>query len=82
MKSNEFTGFVMYALLIIVGIMIILKMYSCHDLYSCHDSAIEDVWNNGICQKCNVRYELRAVSRYGLKYYVCPECGLEVERYN
>jgi hypothetical protein len=37
-------------------------------------------WNGGICPDCKVRYELRGASR-GLKYYVCPECGQEVERY-
>lgn len=39
-----------------------------------------ETWNDGICPKCEVRYELRGASR-GLKYYVCPECGQEVERY-
>ena len=39
-----------------------------------------DIWNNGICSSCEVRYELRGVSR-GLKYYACPSCGQEVERY-
>ena len=38
------------------------------------------VWNNGMCPDCEVRYELRGASR-GLKYYACPECGQEVERY-
>ena len=37
-------------------------------------------WNNGVCPDCEVRYELRGASR-GLKYYACPECGQEVERY-
>ena len=37
-------------------------------------------WNNGDCPDCEVRYELRGVSK-GLKYYACPECGREVERY-
>lgn len=37
-------------------------------------------WNNGMCPKCEVRYELRAAS-YGLKYYVCPNCKKEVSRY-
>lgn len=37
-------------------------------------------WNDGFCPHCEVRYELRGVSR-GLKYYSCPECGQEVERY-
>lgn len=36
-------------------------------------------WNDGECPKCEVRYEMRGVSR-GFKYYVCPECGLEVQR--
>ena len=37
-------------------------------------------WNYGECPNCDIRYELRGVSK-GLKYYVCPECGKEVERY-
>ena len=37
-------------------------------------------WNDGVCPHCEVKYELRGVSR-GLKYYSCPECGQEVERY-
>lgn len=37
-------------------------------------------WNGGICPDCEIRYELGGVYR-GLKYYFCPECGLEVERY-
>ena len=37
-------------------------------------------WNKGVCPDCDVRYELRGASR-GLKYYACPECGQEVERY-
>lgn len=37
-------------------------------------------WNNGICPNCNVRYELRGVSR-GIKYYICSECGQEVSRW-
>jgi hypothetical protein len=39
-----------------------------------------DEWNDGFCPKCDVRYELRAVYR-GRHYYVCPECGCEVQRY-
>ena len=38
-------------------------------------------WNDGVCPKCSTRYELRGASR-GLKYYSCPECGNEVERYD
>lgn len=37
-------------------------------------------WNNGECPECGTRYELRGASR-GLKYYACPDCGKEVERY-
>lgn len=39
-----------------------------------------ETWNGGICPKCEVRYELRGASR-GMKYYSCPECGQEVQRY-
>lgn len=37
-------------------------------------------WNNGICQECQVRYELRGLSQ-GLSAYSCPKCGKEVRRY-
>ena len=37
-------------------------------------------WNDGVCPDCKVRYELRGASRC-LKYYSCPKCGDEVERY-
>ena len=38
------------------------------------------MWNDGICPNCEIRYELRGASQ-GLKYYSCPKCGTEVERY-
>lgn len=44
------------------------------------NSCSAPIWNDGICPDCEVRYELRGASR-GLKYYACPECGQEVERY-
>lgn len=34
-------------------------------------------WNNGICNECNVEYELKAYSG-GQYIYVCPECLKEV----
>lgn len=37
-------------------------------------------WNDGVCPKCDVRYELRAATRMS-KYYACPMCGEEVKRY-
>jgi hypothetical protein len=37
-------------------------------------------WNGGKCPNCEIRYELRGASR-DLKYYSCPDCGKEVERY-
>ena len=37
-------------------------------------------WNDGDCPDCEVKYELRGASS-GLKYYACPECGREVQRY-
>lgn len=44
------------------------------------NSCSASTWNNGVCPDCEVRYELRGASR-GLKYYSCPNCGQEVERY-
>lgn len=37
-------------------------------------------WNNGVCPNCRVDYELEAVYK-GLRYYECPKCHREVERY-
>ena len=44
------------------------------------NSCSADDWNYGECPKCETRYELRGASR-GLKYYACPDCGKEVERF-
>lgn len=44
------------------------------------NSCSREQWNEGICPSCEVRYELRGVSR-GLKYYICPQCGDEVKRF-
>lgn len=44
------------------------------------NSCTAETWNDGVCEKCEIRYELRGVSK-GLKYYSCPECGQEVQRY-
>lgn len=46
---------------------------------SCSNHQTDPLWNNGICPKCGVNYELRA--KYYSKIYVCPECHTEVERY-
>lgn len=59
---------------IIIVILIMLVFIFGTNLY------VEPVWNQGICPQCEIRYELRGVSR-GLKYYACPECGQEVERF-
>ena len=53
----------------LIGIMLFTNSYS------------DNTWNNGICAQCDTRYELRGVSQHGLKYYSCPECGQEVQRY-
>lgn len=45
------------------------------------NASTETEWNQGICPMCAVRYELRAATNSGLKYYACPTCGQEVERY-
>lgn len=44
------------------------------------NACTEEDWNSGNCPKCETRYELRGVHD-GLKYYACPDCGKEVERY-
>lgn len=44
------------------------------------NSRYDNIWNNGTCKECDIRFEMRGVSD-GLKYYSCPECGQEVLRY-
>lgn len=58
---------------IIIFALVFLMMFG-------FNSCSASTWNDGICPECEVRYELRGASR-GLKYYACPECGQEVERY-
>ena len=62
------------AITLIIAIVIILLLI--FGTNSCSASK----WNEGICPDCEVRYELRGASQ-GLKYYSCPECGNEVNRY-
>ena len=45
------------------------------------NASTETEWNQGVCPVCDVRYELRAATNSGLKYYSCPTCGQEVKRY-
>ena len=45
------------------------------------NASTESQWNNGTCAVCEERYELKAATNGGLKYYACPECGQEVKRY-
>ena len=40
----------------------------------------ETAWGSGVCESCNLRYELKAVSRT-TKYYACNGCGKEVVIY-
>ena len=62
----------------VVGLVIVvlLAFAMMFGLNSCTD----EKWNGGECPHCETRYELRGVSK-GLKYYSCPGCGQEVQRY-
>ena len=64
------------ASLIMMAICIILVVAIMFGVNCCSAST----WNDGVCPYCEVRYELRGASQ-GLKYYSCPQCGQEVERY-
>lgn len=64
------TSIIALILVLVVVIMMMCGVNSC----------TAKTWNDGICTKCETRYELRGVSK-GLKYYVCPDCGQEVQRY-
>lgn len=59
---------------IIIGIALVFFI-----MFGVNACSAED-WNQGECPECETKYELRGASR-GLKYYACPECGKEVERY-
>lgn len=59
---------------ILVPIVIIILI-----IFSFNTCSAPD-WNDGEYPKCYERYEMRGVSS-GLKYYVCPDCGKEVQRY-
>lgn len=70
-----------------VGVfMLIIGIVSLFALMLGTNACTSSKWNGGICPRCEagyhteVKYELRGVSRH-LKYYVCPKCGQEVERY-
>ena len=68
--DNPITNIIIMVICIAAVFLLVFGMNSC--------SASK--WNDGICPDCEVRYELRGASQ-GLKYYSCPECGAEVERY-
>lgn len=73
-KNNLDTKFSVFVILAVIGILVLVVVGT--------NSCSASDWNDGICPNCNVRYELRgAAGDLHLKYYVCPECGKEVERY-
>lgn len=78
MKDEELLKAIMGIGFSVVLMMIVLFGYL--EMKGCRNNANRYQWNNGICPKCEVRYELRGVS-YNDKYYVCPECGDEIIRY-
>lgn len=67
----KFVGFIIL-LIVIIGVIEVIRYSS---------QTPDSEWNNGICPECEVRYEMKAVYFGGWKYYSCPECGKEVERY-
>lgn len=73
MKHDNFE--LKFNLIFIVSLLIIIFI-----AMGLSNASSSDEWNGGICPTCEVRYELRGVYKF-LKYYACPECGHEVERY-
>lgn len=63
---------VILSLIVVVALLFVL-------MFGVNACSASD-WNDGICPHCHIRYELRGVSK-GLKYYACPKCGQEVERF-
>ena len=72
MDTVKFLCLLVITTLLMTGIMVI------HDVHTAKQ------WNDGECPDCHVRYEMGGVTgmlHVGLKYYYCPECGTEVQRY-
>lgn len=74
MRNNNNTDS-KYDIGVIIGCILIVVF-----LITAVNSCSASDWNNGICPKCEARYELRGMSQ-GLKAYACPKCGKEVHRY-
>jgi len=68
-----------YGCIVPIIIAILLLILSFLTVFGTNSFSSEK-WNDGICFNCKARYELRGVSD-ALKYYACPECGQEVNRY-
>jgi hypothetical protein len=66
----------------LISVLLIISLIAfCIGMVEFTNFISDNTWNNGICIQCKERYELRGVSQHGLKYYSCPECGQEVQRY-
>lgn len=74
-SSDENVGCGAWFILLLIGIFMIFP------IEVGTNASTETEWNQGICPVCEVRYELRAATNSGLKYYACPSCGQEVKRY-
>ena len=74
MKLYKDKDFWVSALPLIIAVVLVLLITLITNLSSA------STWNEGVCPHCEVRYELRGVSE-GLKYYSCPICGQEVEKF-
>lgn len=73
----EFIIGVFKSMVIIVLIIVIIGVVKTKIISS---QSPDSDWNNRICPECEVRYEMKSVDMWR-KYYVCPECGKEAERY-
>ena len=80
MKERFYGDFIMWEdikdSILTIGACIGLMLLLIFSVNSCSSTE----WNSGDCPDCEVRYELRGASK-GLKYYACPKCGREVERF-
>ena len=63
------------SLLILIAVVILTVF-----VQAWHNKSVKEDWNDGICPKCEARYELVGIWSMS-KYYACPECGKEVKRY-
>lgn len=70
MNSNSSVS--LFAMIIAIVAMIVVV--------GCYNGASSDVWNNGVCTKCDQRYVV-VKARGSINWYTCQGCGQELSRF-